>query len=147
MANRIRWQALLNASRQVLFAFHSGDSMDLSLACEIQRDIAAAVASLTDTPGYQLLENKLSKPAMTVATVAALTSLAGPDIEQASSSGSTLATLGAICHQVIKHASSEAISRESSVHDEEMKNQATLLIELSRLPPATGVSVRLEYCR
>lgn len=109
--------------------------MDLSLACEIQRDIAAAVARLTDSPGYHLLDNKLAKPAMTVATVAALTSLAGPDIEQASSSGSTLATLGAICHQIIN---SDPISRESSSHDEEIKNQARLLTELSRLPPATG---------
>lgn len=112
--------------------------MDLSLACEIQRDVAATVARLAESSGYHLLDNKLAKPAMTVATVAVLTSLAGPDIEQASSSGSTLATLGSICHQIIGLSNSDPSAREPSTHDEEMKNQARLLTELSRLPPATG---------
>lgn len=118
--------------------------MDLSLACEIQRDIAAVVARLADCPGYHLLDNKLAKPSMTVAAVAVLTSLAGPDIEQASSSGSTLATLGTLCHQIIGLSSSDPTrgpqqsASDPPVHEEELKSQARLLTELSRLPPATG---------
>lgn len=136
-----RWQILLNASRQVLFAFHSGDSIDLTMACEVLRDIAEAVFRLSQVSVIGLVGHKLAVPALMVASVAALTSLAGPDVEQTSLSGPTLSFLVTLTRRVCS-TSHSAVQAAPNGKDEsrlELQNQVALLDDLANLPPATGI--------
>lgn len=139
-----RWQILLNASRQLLFAFHSGDPVDLTLACEILRDTSEAVYRLSEISTIALVEHKLAGPALTVASVAVLTSLAGPDVEQTSLSAPTLSVLCRLIRRTgtVSTGGPHASPNGSSAQSQDIQSQLALLEELGRLPPATGRSRR-----
>lgn len=132
----------MESSRQVLIAFHSGDSLDLAVACEIMRDIASVVKRLADLPERLLGDRSSAKPAVTVAILAILTSLAGPDVEQTALSTTALADLASIVRRV------HGVSMETgaSSDDSEAMSQVVLLESLSKLPPATGDYNTLHRC-
>nr|XP_031861450.1 uncharacterized protein CI109_003054 [Kwoniella shandongensis]KAA5528522.1 hypothetical protein CI109_003054 [Kwoniella shandongensis] len=90
------WQMLLDAGRQVIYACHSGESNDIALATRCLREIVDATLNLVDLDPSLLLPSPKVQPAALVASVAGLTAIVGPDVEQTSLVLSSLASLGRI---------------------------------------------------
>jgi hypothetical protein len=129
---------MTDASRQVLFAFDSGDSEDLVLACTNLWQIIPAVSQLAKSA-------MLSSPtrgvesAILVTTVAAAFSLARSPVEQQASTSLVLSALSDIVRIAFNSAPQfEGQSRDESRHQSGLRI-ANLLDELSRLPHATGM--------
>ena len=84
-----------------------------------------------------MAENPNARPALCLATVAALTSLTGPDVEQVTLMSPALAALGNMVHgmAVLPDASG---ALDPSRDNDRGALQSKLLLDLAALPAATG---------
>ena len=130
---------MTDASRQVLFAFDSGDSEDLVIACTNLWQIIPAVSRLAKAAMLSSPTRGIES-AVLVTTVATAFSLARSAVEQQSSASLVLNALSDIVRIAFDSAPQfGGESRDESRHQAGMRI-ANLLDELARLPHATGTS-------
>ncbi|KAK4687682.1 neurofibromin 1, partial [Tremellales sp. Uapishka_1] len=127
------WQVLIDISRQALLAFHAGDSDDLGTAADAFRETILAVLRLAEAKPEHLAATPNAKSAVLLASIAALTGLIGPDVEQSSLASPALLALSRLTFIVYG-----PVDQSNGPIVEEVAAQAQLMAELANLPPATG---------
>jgi hypothetical protein len=134
---------MTDASRQVLFAFDSGDSEDLVLACSNLWQIIPAVSQLAKSAMLSSATRGIES-AVLVTTVATAFSLARSPVEQQASTSLVLSALSDIVRIAFNSTPQfEGETRDESRHQAGLRI-ANLLDELSRLPHATGTFLTLN---
>jgi hypothetical protein len=133
---------LIDSARQVLFAFDSGDSEDLVLACNNLRQIIPTVCQLVKAAKLSSSAQSIAEPAVLVAAVAMLISLAGSAVDQQSLASPALAALGNLTRTVYDTPSQSANGSRDDSRDQAGRSLVVLLEELAKLPHATGTFFR-----
>lgn len=129
---------MIDSSRQVLFAFDSGDSEDLVLACNNLRQIVPTISRLAKAAKLSSTTQSIAEPAVLVAAVAMLISLAGSAVDQQSLASPALAALGDLVRTVYENPSQSTNGSRDESRDLAGRSLAILLEELAKLPHATG---------
>jgi hypothetical protein len=131
---------LLDSARQVLFAFDSGDSEDLVLACNNLRQIIPSTSRLAKAAKLSSTTQSVAEPPVLVAAVAMLISLAGSAVDQQSLASPALAALADLIRTVYEVPSQSTNGSRDDSRDQAGRSLAVLLDELAKLPHATGTS-------
>jgi neurofibromin 1 len=150
---------LIDVSRQCLFAFHSGDLDSLDQAADAYRETVLAILRfespdvnplslwLAGADSYQVLaEVPNGGPAVLIATVAMMSILIQPDVEQVNHTPAALAALAKLTaianRSVLIGWQNEEI--EVSHQRDALTSQMRMLEDLADLPNATGEAHHLD---
>lgn len=124
---------MINAARQVIYAFDSGDAEDLVMASEAFRDVALALEHLANNLDRSFCDDPTVDRAFTVGSAAGLIALAGPGIDQYAILLPALSALVTIGDK----------AKFSYSDEPEARLHLKLLHGVSKAPPATGGSSNL----
>jgi neurofibromin 1 len=125
------WQSLLNASAQILLAFHAGDSEELVAASQTYREVSLMFAHYITSLDDTFFDNSACDNACTVAAVAGLIAFTGADPEQYLLVLPAMSALNEIARK----------RNLSQSGDEATKANARLLEEIAGLRPVRGTNL------
>ena len=131
---------MTDSARQVLFAFDSGDSEDLVLACNNLRQIIPSISRLAKAAKLSSTTQSVAESSVLVASVAMLISLAGSAVDQQSLASPALAALSGLVQTVYEAPPQSPNGSTDESRVQARRSLAVLLDELAKLPNATGKS-------